>query len=170
MTGAGASTFLFDSTTKTMKTYVLLLLWLVLGIASHAQPVRPVLRAARDCLPPSTPLSAWCCESPDELGLLRVLAPELSAQCPRCTLITVAQCTLTEADLTAQNSRLRYTLRNPDGTVSTAPLSLSNGHITSMTLIPDACPPTPADKPGRWWHLALYPPGDPVPACGQPLP
>jgi hypothetical protein len=134
-----------------MKTYVLLLLWLVAGIASHAQPVQPALRAeSRDCRDPSTPLRAWCCESPDEPGLLRVLAPELSAQCPECTLIAVAQCTLTEADIAAQSSRLRYTLRNPDGTIST--------HITSMTMTPTG------------WHLVLYPPGDPVPACGQPLP
>jgi hypothetical protein len=126
-----------------MKTYVLLLLWLVAGIASNAQPIRPAPRAAsRDC--------RECCESPDEPGLLRVLAPELSAQCPECTLIAVAQCTLTEADIAAQSSRLRYTLRNPDGTIST--------HITSMTMTPTG------------WHLVLYPPGDPVPACGQPLP
>ena len=155
-----------------MKTCVLLLLWLVAGIASYAQPVPPVLNAASpDCRAPSlrrysgqAPLRAWCCESPDEPGLLRILAPELAAQCPECTLIAVAQCTLTEDDpssglwasIAAQRSRLRYTLRNPDGTIST--------HITQMTLIPDACPP------GRRWHLVLYPPGDPVPACGQPLP
>jgi hypothetical protein len=126
-----------------MKTCVLLLLWLLAGIASHAQPIRPVHgEASADC--------RVCCESPDEPGLLRVLAPELSAQCPECTLIAVAQCTLTDADIDAQRSRLRYTLRNPDGTIST--------HITSMTMTPTG------------WHLVLYPPGDPLPACGQPIP
>jgi hypothetical protein len=44
-----------------------------------------------------------------------------------------------------QRSRLRYTLRDPDGVVST--------HITTMTL-------TPAG-----WHLVLYPAGDPAPSC-----
>jgi hypothetical protein len=112
-----------------MKTHVLLPLWLFLTLASKAQ--------IPDC--------RTCCESPDEPGLLRILAPELSAQCPQCALVAVAQCPLTEADTAAQRSVLRYTLRLPDGTVST--------YLAPMAL-------TPAG-----WHLVLYPPGDPVPAC-----
>jgi hypothetical protein len=118
-----------------MKTHVLLLLCLLSCLAIKAQ--------SPDC--------HTCCESPDEPGLLRILAPELSAQCPQCTLIAVAQCRLTEADISAQRSRLRYTLRNPDSVVST--------HLTTMTLTPDACPP------GRRWHIVLYPAGDPAPSC-----
>jgi hypothetical protein len=131
-----------------MKTHVLLLLCLFSGLAIQAQPKQPVPTECRTC---STPLRACCCESPDEPGLLRILAPELSAQCPQCTLLSVSQCRLTESDIAMQRSRLRYTLRNPDGVVST--------HITTMTLTPAACPP------GRRWHLVLYPAGDPAPSC-----
>jgi hypothetical protein len=112
-----------------MKTCVLLPLWLLLTFSSQAQA--PPCRA--------------CCDSPDEPGLLLILAPELADQCPACTLVAVAQCPITEADIAANRSMLRYTLRLPDGslTTSTAP----------MRMTPDG------------WLLRLYPPGDPAPAC-----
>jgi hypothetical protein len=124
-----------------MKTYVLLLLWLLAGIASHAQPNLPLHREAfADC--------RNCCDSPDEPGLLRVLAPELSLQCPQCTLLSVAVCRLTEADIEAASPVVRYTLRMPDGKVS--------AHMTTMTLT------------AQGWMTPLYPPGSTALPCAPP--
>ena len=112
-----------------MKTSVLLPIWLFASLPLQAQMT--------EC--------RTCCGSPDEPGLLRILAQDLTAQCPTCILLTVSQCTLTDADIDASRSVLSYTLRQPDGTVST--------HRTTMT------------HTEQGWITPLYPPGDPLPAC-----
>jgi hypothetical protein len=112
-----------------MKTSVLLPLWLFASLTLQAQTT--------EC--------RTCCGSPDEPDLLRILAYDLAAQCPDCQLLGVSQCTLTDADIDASRAVLRYTLRLPDGTVST--------HRTTMTCT------------GQGWITPLYPPGDPLPAC-----
>jgi hypothetical protein len=112
-----------------MKTCVLLPFWLLLTLTLQAQV---------------TPCRA-CCNAPDEPGLLLILAPELADQCPACTLVAVAQCPITTADIAAHRSVLRYTLRDPAGVTST--------HFAPMIM-------TTAG-----WRLQLYPPGDPAPAC-----
>jgi hypothetical protein len=122
---------------KTMKTSVLLLLWLLLCIAVHAQ----------------TTTCRSCCDAPDQPDLLPILVPELAEQCPGCTLVAVAQCRLTEADIAAQQSMLRYTLRLPDGSTST--------HLAPMTLTP----PSTGSGQAPGWDLRLFPPGESAPPC-----
>jgi hypothetical protein len=127
-----------------MKIYVLLSLWLLFSFRLHAQP------------PANTALGGHCpacCDSPQEPRLLRILAPELSAVCPACTLLAVAQCPLTDNDIAAQRSLLRYTLRLPDGTATTriAPMALTPGGWRFF--------------PARRADGAFIPPGDPAPAC-----
>jgi hypothetical protein len=121
-----------------MKTSVLLLLWLLLMLSLKAQlPSATIQERPLPCRP--------CCNAPHEPGLLLILAPELAEQCPSCTLIAVAQCPITDKDFAAQQTVLRYTLRDPAGVTST--------YFAPMTKTLDG------------WDLQLYPPVTPAPPC-----
>lgn len=119
-----------------MKACVPLLLWLLLALATNAQPLSS-LAQGKPC--------RGCCETPDQPDLLPILAPELAEQCNDCILLAVAQCPITEADIAAQQSILRYMIRLPDGTVVTA--------LTPMTSTTGG------------WDLRLYPVGELAPPC-----
>lgn len=121
-----------------MKTSVLPLLWLLLCLSLQAQTPSTI---AQDRLLPC-PI---CCNVPDEPGLRLLLAPELFQQCPGCILIAVGQCPITDADFNAQQTTLRYTLRDPAGVIST--------HLAPMISTQEG------------WHLQLYPTGDEAPPC-----